>query len=133
MTNRRLFAIIIGLIGILLIAWSVTTKRAHGRQMGEYSVKISPECAAKIKKLERGGFNCCATAYGGEAREAIWDMKRGRHVVVIDKQEYDVPESTVLTEPNCAGIPIVWYYWLESENKKTKDLIFRCFWPGAGL
>ena len=102
------------------------------RQMGDYSVEISPQCRAKIKQLSRNGSNCCATADGWEAKEVVWDIENNHYVVVIEGTRYPVPDEAVLTESNCAGIAIVWYVWDQEEQRDKKTIRFRCFWPGPG-
>ncbi len=113
---------------VVVFAWILGTTNAGARQMGEYSVKISPACMAKIRELRLNGINCCAAGDGWQAQEAVWNIKKGKYVVVIDKVEHDVPKSVLLHEPNCTGVPIVWYYWFVYEDERW--LIIQCFWPG---
>jgi hypothetical protein len=110
---------------------------AQARQRGDYSKPISQACMEQIKKLSSAaGGNCCATADGWEAKEAVWDIKRGKYVVTIAGHEYVLDDNVVLTTPNCSGMAIVWYYFktINEGGKMTTEHTptFRCFWPGPG-
>lgn len=73
----------------------------------------------------KGGGPCCSDADGTALSDVDWDTKDGRYRVRIDGQWIDVPEDTVITEPNRAGRTMVWPMYLNGRP------VIRCFMPGS--
>lgn len=73
----------------------------------------------------KGGGPCCSDADGTALSDVDWDTKDGHYRVRLEGQWIDVPEDTVITEPNRVGRTMVWPMYL---NGRT---VVRCFMPGA--
>jgi hypothetical protein len=73
----------------------------------------------------KGGGPCCADADGTALDDVDWDTQSGHYRVRLAGQWIEVPDDTVITEPNRAGHTIVWPYYI---NGRT---LIRCFMPGS--
>ncbi len=73
----------------------------------------------------KGGGPCCANTDGMRLADVDWDTKDGYYRVRIQGQWIDVPEDTVIKEPNRAGRTIVWPYYINGKP------YIRCFIPGT--
>ncbi|WP_354122375.1 hypothetical protein [Bradyrhizobium sp. LA6.12] len=73
----------------------------------------------------KGGGPCCSDADGLALSDVDWDTKDGHYRVRIDGQWIDVPDDTVITEPNRAGRTMVWPIYLNGRP------VVRCFMPGS--
>jgi hypothetical protein len=73
----------------------------------------------------KGGGACCANADGLALSDVDWDTRDGHYRVRLQGEWIDVPEDTVITEPNRAGRTMVWPYYLNGRP------IIRCFIPGT--
>jgi hypothetical protein len=107
---------------------------AEARKRGEFTTEISPACEQTIMQLtDAAKHGCCATADGWQAKEASWSVEGQHYTVLIEGETYIVPDDAVITVPNCAGIPIVWYYRDQGDKGGLTDgpIIIRCFWPGT--
>jgi hypothetical protein len=75
---------------------------------------------------------CCTDADGTRAQEEI----RGTEYWVTFMAEGQlipwtrVPDNAIITSPNKAGVPIVWWRW-EEEDEGTGYVTIRCFAPGV--
>jgi hypothetical protein len=68
---------------------------------------------------------CCSDADGMVLSDVDWDSHDGHYRVHIDDEWVDVPEDTVVTEPNKAKVSMVWPIWLNGRPH------VRCFMPGS--
>ncbi|KWV52965.1 hypothetical protein AS156_09270 [Bradyrhizobium macuxiense] len=73
----------------------------------------------------KGGGPCCSNADGQALSDVDWDTKDGHYRVHLQGEWIDVPNDTVITEPNRAGRTMVWPYYLNGR------LVVRCFLPGT--
>ena len=77
--------------------------------------------------LTSGNGNCCSFADGLSISDIDWDTKEGHYRVRLHGEWIDVPNSSVVTEPNRYGPAVVWPY-MDSDGK----VYIRCFLPGSG-
>jgi hypothetical protein len=68
---------------------------------------------------------CCSDADGMTVSDVDWESRDGHYRVRIDDEWVDVPEDTVVTEPNRAKVSMVWPIWLNGHP------YVRCFMPGS--
>jgi len=73
----------------------------------------------------KGGGPCCADADGSAVADADWDTRDGHYRVRLEGMWVEVPDDTVITEPNRAARTMVWPYFV---NGRT---FIRCFMPGS--
>lgn len=73
----------------------------------------------------KGGGLCCADADGTVLADVDWDTRNGHYRVRLLGNWIEVPDNTVITEPNRAGRTMVWPYYV-----KGRPMI-RCFMPGT--
>jgi hypothetical protein len=82
---------------------------------------------------------CCSFADGYVVEDVDWEAKNGRYRVRVPKSPnskalvwVDVPEESVITEPNKAGRTMVWPVYDESDTDESYTYIrIRCFMPGT--
>jgi hypothetical protein len=77
---------------------------------------------------------CCSNADGHVVEDADWEAKDGHYRVRVPEGSaskvmvwIDVPDSSVITEPNKAGRTMVWPVYYESDPY----IWIRCFMPGS--
>jgi hypothetical protein len=80
--------------------------------------------------LKSGKGPCCSDADGSAVSDVDWESRGGRYRVRIEGQWWDVPEDAVITEPNRAGITMVWPIYYHSLGALQRIEI-RCFMPGS--
>ena len=73
----------------------------------------------------KGGGPCCADADGTALDDVDWETRDGHYRVRIQSDWIDVPNDTVITEPNRVGRTIVWPYYVGGRT------LIRCFMPGS--
>jgi len=73
----------------------------------------------------KGGGPCCADADGTTLDDVDWETRGGHYRVRIQSEWIDVPDDTVITEPNRVGRTIVWPYYVGGRT------MIRCFMPGS--
>jgi hypothetical protein len=86
--------------------------------------------------LASGKGLCCSVADGVTVEDVDWDTgsdhksiaEGGHYRVRLDGQWLDVPDAAVITEPNKAGVAIVWPF--KDANGITQ---IRCFIPGVWI
>jgi hypothetical protein len=78
--------------------------------------------------LTSSNGNCCSFADGLSISDVDWDTKDGHYRVLLHGQWINVPNSSVVTEPNRYGPAVVWPYMDTDGN-----VYIRCFLPGAGI
>ena len=69
----------------------------------------------------------CSFAGGFSVDDVEWDTDDGHYRVRLHGQWVNVPNSSVVTEPNRYGPAVVWPYMDSNGN-----IYIRCFLPGAG-
>ena len=68
---------------------------------------------------------CCSDADGFAVSDPDWDSKDGHYRVRLQGEWIQVPDDTVITEPNRVGRTIVWPYYVNGRA------LIRCFMPGS--
>jgi hypothetical protein len=72
-----------------------------------------------------GGGTCCADADGTALDAVDWDTSNGHYRVRLLGDWIEVPDDTVITEPNRAGRTRVSPYYVNGRA------MIRCFMPGS--
>jgi hypothetical protein len=70
---------------------------------------------------------CCSFADGFSVSDVDWDTEDGHYRVLLHGEWVNVPNSSVVTEPNRYGPAVVWPY-MDSNG----TIYIRCFLPGGG-
>lgn len=95
---------------------------AHARDDGRHA-------ASPLKPwfdgLRSANGPCCSDADGTALSDVDWDSRDGHFRVRLGGQWVDVPDSAVITEPNRAGVTMVWPFYLEGRPQ------IRCFIAGS--
>jgi len=81
---------------------------------------------------------CCSNADGYVVEDADWEAKNGHYRVRVPEYPgskvmvwIDVPDNSVITEPNKAGRTMVWPVYFGSEEDNPQPIWIRCFMPGS--
>ena len=82
---------------------------------------------------------CCSNADGYVVEDADWEAKNGHYRVRVPEYPdskvmvwIDVPDDSVITEPNKAGRTRVWPVYSRLTTEDERDHIWiRCFVPGS--
>ena len=77
--------------------------------------------------LTSGNGKCCSFADGFSVSNVDWETEDGHYRVLLHGEWINVPNSSVVTEPNRYGPAVVWPY-MDSNG----TIYIRCFLPGAG-
>jgi hypothetical protein len=107
-------------IAILLIAAPATA-----RDDGRYA---NSPLHSWFDHLASGKGLCCSFADGRTISDVDVEMRTNHYWVHVDGAWILVPDEAVITEPNKAGVAVVWPY--VGEDGKTQ---IRCFLPGSGV
>ena len=99
------------------------TIAAQARDDGRYANSPLKSWFESLRS-KRGG-NCCSNADGMALSDVDWDTKDGHYRVRPDGEWVDVPDDTVITEPNRAERTMVWPYYVQGRP------FIRCFLPGT--
>jgi len=75
--------------------------------------------------LRSGKGPCCSDADGSAVSDVDWESSNGHYRVRIEGEWFDVPDESVITEPNRIGRAMVW------PLRGYGGLTIRCFMPGA--
>jgi hypothetical protein len=75
--------------------------------------------------LASGNGLCCSMADGEIVADPDWESKDGHYRVRLENQWFDVPDNSVITEPNLAGRTMVWPLRIGAA------ISIRCFMPGS--
>jgi hypothetical protein len=75
--------------------------------------------------LASGNGLCCSMADGEIVADPDWESKDGHYRVRLENQWFDVPDNSVITEPNRAGRTMVW------PLRNGAAISIRCFMPGS--
>jgi hypothetical protein len=120
-------------MGLWLIPLTVIGRDVDGRYANS---SLKPW----FDRLKSSNGICCSYADGYVLEDADWEAKNGRYRVRVPKSPdskvmvwVDVPEDSVITEPNKAGRTIVWPTYDESDTDIDGHtyIRIRCFIPGA--
>lgn len=76
-------------------------------------------------QLRSGNGLCCSDADGFAVQDPDWETRDGHYRVRLGGKWIDVPDAAVITEPNRAGVTMVWP--LSGYDGPT----IRCFMPGS--
>jgi hypothetical protein len=78
--------------------------------------------------LTSSNGKCCSFADGFSVSDVDWDTEDGHYRVLLHGEWINVPNSSVVTEPNRYGPAVVWPYMDSNGN-----IYIRCFLPGSGV
>lgn len=121
--HGKLFFWLIAIV-LLICAGIASCSKSHARDPdGRYAQ--SPLKGWFDQLRSKGGGPCCSDADGTALSDIDWDTKDNHYRVRIDGQWIDVPDDTVITEPNRAGRTMVWPFYLNGRPT------IRCFMPGS--
>lgn len=136
---RRVAAAVIVYVLILFLAY--LHGKAFGRELypGQYS-QSSPEIRKWFRSQENPTthMNCCSEADGVYAQDDIRDGHYWTRFTAkifsgdLDSGWMQVPDDTVIHDPNRNGAPVVWWKVESTDSDGTIKLGIRCFAPGAG-
>ena len=118
---------------LLIVLFGLTPLTAMGRDLdGRYATSPLKPWFDQLKS--RNGA-CCSNADGYVVEDTDWEAKNGHYRVRVPQYPdskvmvwIDVPDSSVITEPNKAGLTMVWPVYLEDEGPY---IWIRCFMPGS--
>ena len=77
--------------------------------------------------LTSSNGKCCSEADGLSVSDVEWDAEEGHYRVLLHGEWVNVPNSSVVTEPNRDGPAVVWLYMDSNGN-----IYIRCSLPRAG-
>lgn len=95
---------------------------AHARDDGRYA---GSPLKSWFDGLKSKNGPCCSDADGTALSDVDWESREGRYRVRINGAWVDVPDSAVISEPNRAGVTMVWPFYQNGEPR------IRCFIPGS--
>ena len=118
---------------LLIVLFGLTPLTAMGRDLdGRYA---NSPLKPWFDQLKSGNGACCSNADGYVVEDTDWEAKNGHYRVRVPQYPdskvmvwIDVPDSSVITEPNKAGLTMVWPVYLEDEGPY---IWIRCFMPGS--
>ena len=125
----------IPLVGFIAL-W-LTPLTAIGRDLdGRYATSPLKPWFEQLKS--RAG-PCCSNADGYVVDDADWEAKNGHYRVRVPQYPdskvmvwIDVPDDSLITEPNKAGRTMVWPVYSRLTTEGERDQIWiRCFMPGS--
>lgn len=120
MNLKRLAIVTVAGLDLLAIASSIALARDPD---GRYA--NSPLKGWFEQLSSKGGGRCCSDADGTALSDVDWETHDGHYRVRLEGQWIDVPDDTVITEPNRYGRTMVWPFYLEGRPT------IRCFMPGS--
>lgn len=85
-----------------------------------------------MKLKSPGGGLCCDFAEAKKIADPDWDTKDGHYRVFLDGRWMNVPDESVVSDPNRYGPALVWPNEYTSSTGKKETYGIRCFMPGAG-
>ena len=97
---------------------------AFARDDGRYANELLKNW---FDNLTSSNGKCCSFADGFSVSDVDWDTEEGHYRVLLHGEWVNVPNSSVVTEPNRYGPAVVWPY-MDSNG----TIYIRCFLPGAG-
>lgn len=107
-------------IALIITVWSAPA--ALGRDLtGRFA---TTQLKTWFDNLASKKGYCCSNADGQVLSDVDWETFNNHFRVRIDGNWVDVPDDALVTEPNRAGVPMVW------PLRGTDGLTIRCFMPG---
>ena len=91
-------------------------------------------------QLQSRNGRCCSDADGYVVEDADWEAKNGRYRVRVPQSHdskimvwVDVPNNSVITEPNKVGRTMVWPVYFEgiTGDEHHPQILIRCFMLGS--
>ena len=107
-----------------LLFWLALMISAFARDDGRYANELLKNW---FDNLTSSNGKCCSFADGFSVSDVDWDTEDGHYRVLLHGEWINVPNSSVVTEPNRYGPAVVWPY-MDSNG----TIYIRCFLPGAG-
>jgi hypothetical protein len=122
--------------GLLLLLWAVIslaialalTHIVHAKDDGRYA---NSPLKGWFDSLKSGKGPCCSDADGVVVKDPDWDNDHGHYRVKLDGKWIDVPDDAVITEPNRAGVTMVWPLYQFMGGQPVGLISIRCFMPGS--
>lgn len=74
---------------------------------------------------------CCSDADGTALSDPDWKSNDGHYQVRLENRWVDVPDDSVITEPNRAGRTMVWPVYYRGLGDADTRIEIRCFMPGS--
>ena len=127
----------IPLVGFIAsMGLSLMPSTAIGRDLdGRYA---SSPLKPWFDQLKSSNGPCCSNADGYVVEDADWEAKNGHYRVRVPESPdskvmvwIDVPDKSVITEPNKAGRTMVWPVYVGSVKDNPYHIWIRCFLPGT--
>lgn len=113
---------------VVLLIWLGGHCRAYGRDLdGRYAQSPLKPWFDSLKSSK--GL-CCSDADGTALSDVDWEAKDGHYRVRIEGEWIDVPDESVIKEPNRAGRTMVWPIYYRSFGQPVR-IDIRCFMPGV--
>lgn len=100
------------------------TSNALARDDGRYAQSHLKQWFNGLKN--KSGAGCCDLSDGKRLNDVDWGMENNRYWVMIEGDRHDVSDDALLTQPNRAGVAIVWP--MVDQHGKTQ---VRCFIPSS--
>lgn len=107
----------------LVAATALAGLAAEARDDGRYANSLLKDWFESLKS--KAGGPCCSDADGTALDDVDWETRDGRYRVRLLGNWVEVPEDTVITEPNRFGRTMVWPYYVNGRP------MIRCFMPGS--
>ena len=91
-------------------------------------------------QLKSRNGSCCSNADGYVVEDADWEAKNGHYRVRVPEGPnskvmvwIDVPDDSVITEPNKVGRTMVWPVYVDGyqDDGFYRGVWIRCFMPGS--
>lgn len=106
-------------LGIVLFAVAAQARDVDGRWAS------SPHHNWFKSLKSKAGVLCCDGADGERVADPDWKTQNGKYLVRLKGQWIEVPEESLVTEPNKIGQTMVWPYEMQGRTH------IRCFMPGS--
>ena len=124
--KSALYVLLLLLIGVVVV---MITLALHSAQA---HIPDRPDLDGWAMGLKTGGISCCDGSDTIPIRDPDWKVgKEGHYEVRLEQNWFDVPDGTVIKEPNKYGQTLVWGWWNNDING-VRTFYVRCFLPAAG-
>jgi hypothetical protein len=118
-----------GVAGHRNIQHTVRSWRRHGSRISAENERYANDPLKYwFDNLTSSNGKCCSFADGFSVSDVDWDTEDGHYRVLLHGEWINVPNSSVVTEPNRYGPAVVWPYMDGNGN-----IYIRCFLPGSGV
>lgn len=121
--QQAMLALILGMVLTFALRQPAHPHDAHRPNLDKWFGQLT----AKGYTGPRSGANCCEGKEATRVEDADWESKDGHYRVRLQGQWYDVPDGSVVEEPNLAGPTMVWPQY----NSLGGISGIRCFLPGV--